>query len=79
MAKPLLRTLILYLAVVIAVRSMGKAADRRTDPSELVVTILVSGLAAVPMQDLGILIRRTGSNNRHAVALEEILMSYVAP
>lgn len=33
---------------------MGKRQIGELDPSELVVTILVSDLAAVPMQDLGI-------------------------
>ncbi len=37
-----------------AVRLMGKRQIGELDPSELVVTILVSDLAAVPMQDLGI-------------------------
>ena len=54
MAVPLLRTLILYFAVIAAVRLMGKRQIGELDPSELVVTILVSDLAAVPMQDLGI-------------------------
>ena len=54
MAVPLLRTLILYCAVICAVRLMGKRRIGELDPSELVVTILVSDLAAVPMQDLGI-------------------------
>ena len=54
MAVPLLSTLILYCAVIAAVRLMGKRQIGELDPSELVVTILVSDLAAVPMQDLGI-------------------------
>ena len=54
MTVPLLRTLILYCAVIAAVRLMGKRQIGELDPSELVVTILVSDLAAVPMQDLGI-------------------------
>lgn len=48
MAVPLLRTLILYFAVIAAVRLMGKRQIGELDPSELVVTILVSDLAAVP-------------------------------
>ena len=48
MAVPLLRTLILYLAVVIAVRAMGKRQIGELDPSELVVTILVSDLGRFP-------------------------------
>lgn len=54
MSVPLLRTLILYAAVILAVRLMGKRQISELDPSELVITILISDLAAVPMQDLGI-------------------------
>lgn len=54
MSVPLVRTLVLYLAVICAVRLMGKRQLGEMDPAELVVTILVSDLAAVPMQDLGI-------------------------
>lgn len=39
MAVPLLRTLILYCAVICAVRLMGKRQIGELDPSELVVTI----------------------------------------
>lgn len=54
MSVPLLRTLILYAAIIAAVRLMGKRQISELDPSELVVTILISDLAAVPMQDMGI-------------------------
>lgn len=54
MSVPFIRTLILYFAVIIAVRLMGKRQIGELDPSELVVTILISDLAAIPMQDLGI-------------------------
>ncbi len=54
MSVPLLRTLILYVAVVTAIRLMGKRQIGELDPSELVITILISDLAAIPMQDLGI-------------------------
>ena len=54
MSVPLVRTLVLYLAGICAVRLMGKRQLGEMDPAELVVTILVSDLAAVPMQDLGI-------------------------
>lgn len=54
MSVPLIRTLILYCAVVAAMRIMGKRQIGDLDPSELVVTILISELAAIPMQDVGI-------------------------
>ena len=49
-----LRTIILYLVIVITVRVMGKRQVGELEPSELVVAILISDLAAVPMQDIGI-------------------------
>ena len=49
-----IRTIILYIFLVITVRIMGKRQIGELQPSELVVTILISELAAIPMQDLGI-------------------------
>ncbi len=54
MGISLIRTIILYLLIVIAVRLMGKRQIGQMQPSELVVTILISDLIAVPMQDIGI-------------------------
>lgn len=48
------RTIILYLIVIIALRLMGKRQIGELAPSELVVTILISELAAIPMQDPGL-------------------------
>jgi uncharacterized membrane protein YcaP (DUF421 family) len=45
------RTLILYLLVVIIMRAMGKRQIGQLQPFELVVAIMISELAAVPMQD----------------------------
>ena len=47
----LLRTAILLLAVVLALRLMGKRQIGQLQPSELVITILLSQIAATPMQD----------------------------
>ncbi len=49
-----LRTGILYLALILAVRLMGKRQVGQMEPSEFVVTMLVANLAAIPMQDTGI-------------------------
>lgn len=49
-----LRTIILYLALILVVRLMGKRQLGEMEPSELVVAMLISDLAAVPMQDTGI-------------------------
>jgi len=48
------RTLILYALVVIVMRLMGKRQIGQLQPFELVVAIMISELAAVPMQDTGI-------------------------
>lgn len=52
MAVSFIRTIILYAVVITALRIMGKRQIGELEPSELVVTILVSELAAIPMQDL---------------------------
>lgn len=54
MLVPFFRTLILYVAIIVAVRLMGKRQVGEMQPSELVITILVSAVASVPMQDLDI-------------------------
>lgn len=46
------RTAVLYLVVVLCMRIMGKRQVGELQPSELVVTILISELASIPMQDL---------------------------
>ncbi len=54
MLIPFFRTLILYGAIILAVRMMGKRQVGEMQPTELVVTILVSAVASVPMQELDI-------------------------
>lgn len=49
-----IRTLLLYLLVVIVMRIMGKRQIGQLQPYELAVAILISDLAAVPMQNTGI-------------------------
>ena len=44
------RTIILYLLVIIALWVMGKRQIGELHPSELVVTIMISELASIPMQ-----------------------------
>ncbi len=46
------RTAILYFVVIICMRIMGKRQVGELQPSELVITILISELASIPMQDL---------------------------
>lgn len=48
------RTVILYLLIVVGVRLMGKRQVGELEPAELVLAMLISDLASVPMQDFGI-------------------------
>ncbi len=54
MVISLIRTLILYILIVVALRVMGKRQIGELQPGELVVAILISDLAAVPMSEPGI-------------------------
>ena len=49
-----IRTILLYIFVVLGLRLMGKRQIGELQPSELVVTLLISDIAAVPMQENGI-------------------------
>lgn len=48
------RTIILYLLIIVGIRLMGKRQVGELEPSELVLAMLISDLASVPMQDFGI-------------------------
>ena len=48
------RTVILYLVLIISIRLLGKRQVGQMEPSEFVVTMLVANLASIPMQDSGI-------------------------
>ena len=47
------RTLILYILIMLGLRLMGKRQIGELEPSELVLTMMLSDLATVPMQDFG--------------------------
>ena len=51
MAVTLIRAVILYVTVIFMIRLMGKRQIGELQPSELAVTILVSEIASIPMQD----------------------------
>ena len=52
MLIPLIRTLILYFFIIFSMRFMGKRQVGEMQPAELVITILISAVASVPMQDI---------------------------
>lgn len=49
-----IRTIILYLLIVIALRIMGKRQVGQLEPTELVVTMMISDLATIPMGHVSI-------------------------
>ena len=50
----LIRTVILYVLIILAMRLMGKRQISELQTSELVVTFLISNIASIPMQNAGI-------------------------
>lgn len=54
MVTAFIRTIILYLILIIGLRLTGKRQIGELEPIELVLTMLLSDLASVPMQDFGI-------------------------
>ena len=51
MISIVLRTFIIYLIVTFAIRLMGKRQIGDMQPNELVITLLISEIAAIPLQD----------------------------
>ncbi len=49
-----IRSIVLYLLLILIIRMMGKRQLGEMEPSEFVVALLLADLAAVPMQDTGI-------------------------
>lgn len=47
----IIRTILLYLIIITAIRIMGKRQISELQTSELVVTLLISDIAAIPMQN----------------------------
>ncbi len=72
-----LRTLILYIMVIIAMRIMGKRQLGELQPSELVVAIMISDLASVPMQAIDIPLL-SGILPVMTLLIAEVMMSYLS-
>ena len=49
-----IRTVILYFAILISMRVMGKRQLGELEISEFIVAALIADLAATPLQDIGI-------------------------
>lgn len=71
------RTLILYGIVIVAMRIMGKRQLGELQPSELVVAIMISDLASVPMQAIDIPLL-TGIIPVLTLIVAEVMMSYLS-
>ena len=54
MAISIIRTVIVFLALIISMRVMGKRQLGELEPAELVIAVLISDLASHPLQDPGI-------------------------
>lgn len=54
MTTALTRTVILYFLIIFGLRLMGKRQIGELEPGELVLTMMLSDLASVPMQDFGL-------------------------
>ena len=54
MVTAFIRTVLLYFIIMIGLRALGKRQIGELEPIELVMTLLISDLAAIPMQDFGI-------------------------
>ncbi|MCM1507486.1 MAG: DUF421 domain-containing protein [Ruminococcus flavefaciens] len=54
MSIVLIRSVILYILVIFSVRLMGKRQLGELQPSELVITILISNIATLPLEDTDI-------------------------
>lgn len=71
------RTLILYGMVILAMRIMGKRQLGELQPSELVVAIMISDLASVPMQAIDIPLL-SGIVPVMTLIVAEVMMSYAS-
>jgi len=53
MGVSFVRTIIIFLSLVVSLRIMGKRQLGELEPLELVVAILISNLASQPLADVG--------------------------
>ncbi len=76
MSIVLIRSLILYIIVIFGVRLMGKRQLGELQPSELVITILISNIATLPLEDPDIPLM-IGVLPILALVCYEVIMSWV--
>jgi len=73
----IVRTVILYLFVTLGIRLMGKRQIGDMQPNELVITLLLSEIAAIPLQDTSQPIL-SGINSIFILVILEIIISVIA-
>ncbi len=71
------RTLIIYALIIISIRIMGKRQIGEMQPSELVVAIMISDLASVPMQSIDLPLV-SGIIPVFTLIVAEIIMSFLS-
>lgn len=54
MLATLIRTIIIYILVLITMRLMGKREIGQLQPVELAISIMIADLASIPMADIGV-------------------------
>jgi len=72
-----IRTIILYISVLIALRIMGKGEIAEMNAFDLVITLLIAEVAAIPMQDNSIPLIY-GIASITGLIFIEILISYIS-
>ncbi len=71
------RTIILYILIIALMRLMGKRQIGQLQPSELVVSLIIADLAAIPMANIGIPLF-SGIVPILTLFIGEALLSYVS-
>ncbi len=77
MSVVFIRAIILYMLLIFSVRLMGKRQIGELQPSELAVTILISNIATLPVEDTGIPLL-TGLIPIVTLASLDVIMSWLA-
>jgi len=77
MSVVFIRAIILYMLLVFSVRLMGKRQIGELQPSELAVTILISNIATLPVEDTGTPLL-TGIIPIITLASLDVIMSWLA-
>ncbi|OPY59814.1 MAG: hypothetical protein A4E55_00003 [Pelotomaculum sp. PtaU1.Bin035] len=73
----IIRTIILFAVVVISLRLMGKRQIGQLQPYELVIIIMLSALAAIPMENTGVPLA-SGLFPIFTLLVAQVVLSYVS-